>query len=264
MASSTSPQPRARRRSPHRTRRGASSAAPAPLDQRRYYDFRAGMAPAEIAARDNVTLGAVEKSLTRMRSYTGQFSQEAAEIATRQLYLNRLPDANHVFAEALAATKMETRVEVVQDPETRQYIEKTVLLEVPDHDTRLKATASLQKLLAGIMPKTPLVQVDARSQTNIGIGAGSPQSQGAISFESITRKIRTEQGLLTVGDVRDEANPEGIVETDTELEDDLEDDDEDDDDGDAEVGEGDDGNEDYAEDEDDDDGEADDDGADDE
>ena len=73
----TAPQSRQRpHRTKHRARQGAAySISPTPLDQRRYYDLKAGMSIPEIAARDNVTLAAVEKSLQRMRSYANQHSQ---------------------------------------------------------------------------------------------------------------------------------------------------------------------------------------------
>ena len=227
---------RARSRAPHA--RAMRQSAPTQIDQRRYFDFRAGMSAAELAARENVQLATIENSLTRMRSHASQFSQEAAEIATRQLYLDRLPDANHVFAEALTATKTESRVELVEEynllTDRKEFVEKTILDHVPDHATRLKATDALQRLLAGIQPKQPLVAVDARSQTNIGYGGpGQPalgpgsQHPGTLSSESIIRQLRLERGLAVPGiDTSEPTAAEPVpIEVDTELADDLEDDD---------------------------------------
>lgn len=192
--------------------------APTPLtdiDMARWFDFRAGTSAEEIATRENVKLETVMASLSRMRAHQERNSQTSAETAVRELFLERLPQAAGVFIDAMNATTTATRTEVVhefnEDTGRNEWVDKEVTEQVPDHQLRLKAVDSLKALLQSVQPKTPMVQVDARSQTNfnnglLGAGAASPESQQrAISFESIMRQRRLEMGLsdakeLTAGD----------------------------------------------------------------
>lgn len=230
QATSTSTSRRTRGRGHHRRSSAAaatsSASSASALDQRRYFDFRAGCSPAELAARENVTLATIDKSILRMRMFAARNSQESVELATREVYLSRLPEASLAFEGALTATRTEVHVEMrrVTNPQTGEdeMLEHEVRVAVPDHDTRLKATTALKNLLAGVQPKTPMVAVDARSQTNINNGM-LPQSSavGALSFESITRQIRLEQGKLTAGDIVREMRSEALPDIDIELADDL-------------------------------------------
>lgn len=194
--------------------RSRASIALSPLDRTRYFDYRAGISPAELAARENVQLDTIEKSITKMRSHLAAHSQESVELATREIYLNRLPDANLVFQEALTATIKQTRIEQQErwNTITEQYdtVDVTVETDVADHATRLKATETLKSLLASTIPKTPMVAVDARSQTvnmpggagGAGLAAGQQQGllgSGALSAEAIIRQIRASRGELTAG-----------------------------------------------------------------
>lgn len=172
-------------------------------DQRRWFDFRAGTSAEEIAARENVKLDTVMSSLARMRAHQERHSQSATEVAVRQMFLERLPQASDVFIEAMKATSTRTTTQAVrefnEETGTSEWVEKEVTEEIPDHKIRLSAVDALQKFLTSIQPKTPMVTVDARSQTNIGGGAlpgGTPEAQQrAISFESIMRQRRLAMGL---------------------------------------------------------------------
>lgn len=189
-----------------------NSAAITAIDQTRWFDFRAGISLAELATRENVRVVTIERSIERMRAHVARFSAESAELATRQLFLQRLPDANQVFVDALAATRTTIRKESVlrNDPDTGlpAWIEDEIEVVTPDHKTRLSAVDALQRLLASTQPKQPMVSVDARSQTNYGLpgsgnnqqhalGAGQPA--GALSAESIIRQIRIDRGLSVTG-----------------------------------------------------------------
>jgi hypothetical protein len=215
------------------------------IDMSRWFDFRAGTSAEEIAARENVKLDTVMASLSRMRAHQERNSQTSAETAVREMFLERLPQAAGVFIDAMNATTTQTRTEVVHEfnEETgrAEWVDKEVTEQVPDHQLRLKAVDSLKALLQSVQPKTPMVQVDARSQTNfnnglLGAGAATPESQQrAISFESIMRQRRLEMGLadakeLTAGDsaateaaerdmdddgVDDETDDDGVDETDS-------------------------------------------------
>lgn len=182
-------------------------------DMSRWFDFRAGTSAEEIAARENVKLETVMASLSRMRAHQERNSQASAETAVREMFLERLPQASGVFIEAMNATTTQTRTEVVhefnEETQRNEWVDKEVTEQVPDHQLRLKAVDSLKALLQSVQPKTPMVQVDARSQTNfnnglLGAGAASPESQQrAISFESIMRQRRLEMGLSDIKELTD-------------------------------------------------------------
>ena len=170
--------------------RPSSPDAPTPIDRRRWSDFRAGISVEELATRENVRVGTIDKSIDKMRTFAARVSQESTEMATRELYLNQLPNATHVFEEALLATKLESYAIVNPDTGETEVRER----EVADHVTRLKAMEQLKGLLASIQPKQPMVAVDARTQINNGQQSGQSH-QGALSAESIIRQIRADKNL---------------------------------------------------------------------
>lgn len=198
-----------------------TSTAPSPLDRSRWMDHRSGLSIEELAARENVKISTIQSSLDKMKLHAARTSQESVDMATRELYLDQLPSAIHVFEDALKATTMQTKT--IENPDTEET--EIVYVEVPDHAIRLKAIESLQKLLAGVTPKTPMVQVDARTQIN---NPGQPQHVGQLSSESIIRQIRAERGLsLTAGDIKPKVLEETPAEIDFELQHELEEDAED-------------------------------------
>lgn len=204
--------PAASRQRPAATQRLGYSAPLTDTDQRRWFDFRAGTSAEELAVRENVKLDTILASLNRMRAHQERNSQASAETAVRELFLERLPQAAGVFIDAMNATTTQTRTEVVhefnEETQRNEWVDKEVTESVPDHQLRLKAVDSLKSLLASIQPKTPMVQVDARSQTNFNNGlmggsADPASQQRAISFESIMRQYRLEKGLSDVKELTD-------------------------------------------------------------
>jgi hypothetical protein len=153
------------------------------------------MSTQELAARENVKLSTIDKSIEKMKLHSARNSQESVELATRSLYLDNLPSAARVFEEGLHAMTTESRT--IKNPDTQEI--EIVLDLVPDHAMRLKTIESLQKLLASVQPRTPLI--DARTQINNPQLASS--SGGALSSESIIRQIRARPNFqLTDGDIR--------------------------------------------------------------
>lgn len=210
-----------RRSSPRRAHSSPASRDPAPVDHRRYLDFRAGVPAAELATRENVRLPTIEASIQRVISHNAQFSQEQAEIAARQLFLQAAPTVAQALTSALTATKTRTRKELVlrRDPMTgtEDWIETENEIVEPDHKTQLSAVDTWKSLPGAASPRQPGVMVDARTQVNNGGGqvatsALAASSGGVLSAESLIRQIRQQRGLDTVdtklligGDVAAEA-----------------------------------------------------------
>jgi len=173
------------------------SDSPTSLDWQRWRDFRSGMSVKEIAARENIKLSTVEKSLEKMRGHAARNSQESVELATREVYLDQLPNAISVFERALHAKKSETQY--IFNPDTQES--KPMTVEVDDIDTQLSAIDKLKALLAGVTPKTPMVAVDARTQINNP--ASAQLGPGALSSESIIRQVRAQPNYqLSDGQIR--------------------------------------------------------------
>lgn len=199
------------------------------LDRDRYFDFLAGVSAEELAARENVRLPTIERSLDKMRSHTQVHSQQSAELAVREVVISQLAGASAAFTEALTATIPVTKMVMKRRWDDRtgeevEYMDEEVTL-VPDHATRMKAVDSLQKLLVGIQPKTPLI--DARSQNifqpgtggQAALPAGSPAN--SLSQEAVVRAIRSARGL-SLGDGQSDSpiSPQPVtagVEVDMEL-----------------------------------------------
>jgi len=166
------------------------------------------MSPEEIAARESVKLPTVLKSIDRMKAHAAEFSAESAELATREVYMRNLGEAAAVLQRALTATTTRATSKLVRRYDTltdSEYEEAVVVDEViPDIPLQLKGQEALQRLLASVQPKQPIVTVDARSQTNVGVGQGGlggvSLGQGAgqplaLSAEAIIRQVRAERGL---------------------------------------------------------------------
>lgn len=186
------------RRSPFARPPSTSALDPiTPHDTRRWQESRRGVSIQELAARENVKLSTIQKSLDKMESHSAATSQESVEMATRQLYLETLGDAGQAIAEAIAAMKTEQRVITNKDTGETEVVK----IQTADHATRMKAIDQLKGLLVSIQPKTPMMTVDARTQINNGGQLGTGVSQATLSSESIIRQIRAERGLsLGTGD----------------------------------------------------------------
>ena len=194
-------------------------------DRHRYNLFRDGVSLAEIATRDRVAVSQVERSILRCREERQRYSQEAAEVEVRRHVLSLLPDASKAIHGALGATRKERIAVVVTDPETGDSVQMENTVDVPDHKMRLNGNSAMIDLLTAIKANAPMVNVDARSQTNNVLGLPAHTS-GPSSAEAVIREIRAARGLaLTDGaTVEGTANPVALAEVDVELAEELEDD----------------------------------------
>jgi hypothetical protein len=210
-----------------------SAAVVSELDRYRYRLFRAGMSIAEIATRERVGVKAVDQSILRVRIEISAYSSEETDMATRKVFVEKLPEAALTISEAMQAKSTVDCLIVEHDPETGETTQVKGLTYIPDHATRLQAVGALRQLLQAVQPKVPLVNVNAPTQNNFALGQGQQPAQLSqpTSAEAIIRAIRAERGLaLTDGasTVTVEGNALAVVEKDEELEDDLEGDDDDD------------------------------------
>lgn len=180
---------------------GTAPRAVSPLDRRRYLDFRAGISVAELASRENARVDTIQRSIDKVISEHAQFSQEQAEVAARQLFLQTAPKVAEALTGALAATTTRTKTEMVlvrdRHTGTEEWVEREVEVEQPDHKTRLSAVDTWKSLPVAVTPHQPMVQVDARTQTINGAAVPSQHAlpAGPLSSESIIRAIRAERGL---------------------------------------------------------------------
>jgi hypothetical protein len=208
---------------PRRQTRRAPLNQPTAADRHRFDLFRAGVSVAEIATRDRVPVTHVEKSILRCREERQRYSQEAVEVAVRQTVLAKLPEASKAISGALQATRKETVSVVIEG----EQMEETV--DVPDHHTRLKGNTALIELLTAIKVNAPMVNVDARQQTQNVLGLPAHTGQPS-SAEAIIREIRAARGLaLTDGATAETGNVAAVAEVDTELAEEMEDEDDDED-----------------------------------
>jgi hypothetical protein len=177
----------------------------------------------EIATRYGVTVSTVERSIQKCRAEVQRYSQEAAEVQIRQAVLGLLPQATTAIQGSLTATKKETVTVIVTDPDTEKQVEMSESVDVPDHHTRLKGNSAMIELLTAIKVNAPMVNVDARTQTQNVLGLPQHASGQHSSAEAVIREIRAARGLaLTDGAVVEStANPVALAEVDVELEDEL-------------------------------------------
>jgi hypothetical protein len=183
-----------------------------------------------------VPVGQVEKSILRCREERQTYSQEAVDVAVRRTVLARLPEASMAISGALGAMRYQNITVLVKDPETEESVEMSESVEVPDHKTRLSGHSALVELLNSIKVQGPMVNVDARSQTNNVLGLPTHTQGQPSSAEAIIREIRAARGLaLTDGAVVEgNANPIALAEIDVELAEELEEDESDEDEEDSE------------------------------
>jgi hypothetical protein len=178
-----------------------------------------------------VPVGQVEKSILRCREERQTYSQEAVDVAVRRTVLARLPEASMAISGALGAMRYQNITVLVKDPETEESVEMSESVEVPDHKTRLSGHSALVELLNSIKVQGPMVNFDARSQTNNVLGLPAHIQGQPSSAEAIIREIRAARGLaLTDGAVVEgNANPIALAEIDVELAEELEEDESDED-----------------------------------
>jgi hypothetical protein len=194
------PSRRPARRRPHAPSSDPSARAlfsPHSLDAQRYAAFRAGLSAAEIAARENVRVSTVEKSIERLRTAAQLYSQEAVEIAVRRSALDIIPAAHTSILAMLSATREQIR-HLPPDADDPDSTARTEWVQAPDHATRNLALARLTDLIESIREQAPLVSANFNTQNNtqnIGLGPGG------LSTESLIRAIREEKGLALPAEI---------------------------------------------------------------
>lgn len=164
--------------------------APHSLDAQRYALYRSGMALPEIAARENVKLSTVEKSIEKMKIERELYSKEAVDIAGRRVVLEAMPVAGQSLIEALTATR--DRILSSTDDDGN---DTTTVIQEADHALRLKALDGLNKLVESLKESVPLVSNSITNQNQQLNAVGISQGGQALSFESLTRQLREEKGI---------------------------------------------------------------------
>jgi len=164
--------------------------SPHSLDAQRYAAFRAGLAPAEIAARENVRVSTVEKSIEKLKTAAQLYSQEAVEISVRRSVLDAAPAMHNSLIAMLTATREQIR-HIDGDPNRTEYI------EVADHKTRALAIAQLTDLIESIREQAPLVSVSQQNNTQNLLQMGA----SGLSTENFIREVRAEKGLALPADI---------------------------------------------------------------
>lgn len=161
------------------------------LDATRYAHLRSGMTEAEIAARENVSLATVTRSIERMKMQRELYSKESVETATRQSVLSTIPTATNSLLAALTATR--DKILAGMDDDGNETVE---VIQEADHALRLKAIDTLTKLIESTKESSPMISANFNNQNlqqnAIGVGANG---QPIPSFESIVRTRRQELGL---------------------------------------------------------------------
>lgn len=158
------------------------------LDESRFLAFRSGVSPAEIAARENSTLAAVESSLARQRILREQFSQESLEHIYRRGAIDAHSAVQSAILQALGAVHTQIK-EVGKDADGNPVTE---IFTFPDHKTRLSAIGRLKDLVASLQAQAPLLSLtqNTLNQQNLQLAPGQ------VSIESIIRQVRIEKGLV--------------------------------------------------------------------
>ena len=222
---STRPRTRTRRRQPSPSQRPDPPSTD--RDRRRYLLFRAGTSPEEQAARENVRLDTILQSIQRHSVHLQQFSAESAEVATREMALGLIGQVTSVLEAGLTATVPIYEEQEEYNEETGVTTKRRVLMGVePDLKQRMRTQEEVREWLASVQPKQPQVAINNNSSTlNDNRMLVAPGHAGTVSFESIVRQIRVEQGQAlpseTVGPPDVAIIP---VEVDMELEQELEED----------------------------------------
>lgn len=185
--------------------RSPFDAIPQSPDERRYNAYLAGTSPEELAARENVRLVTIQRSIDAMAARRQRFSEDALQTTMREMAMSQLPAVAQAIKLGLEAV-----IELKQTEVDASGQSSTLYIQKPDHATHWKAIQALESLIEVIQPRTPQVQVNANSSTNIqqntlhAVGVnGQP-----LSSESIIRQIRHERGLALPLEDAAAANPD--------------------------------------------------------
>lgn len=173
---------------------------PTEKDRRRYYASKSGRSVEEIAKDEDVGVGTVENSISRVRTEYQKYTTEETGVAIRRALFDMLPLVKKMFHGALNATMYVDRKVFIEDPETHEKTAFEESIEVPDHHIRLKGAHAFSELLAVVQPKDPAIVVNANTQNNI-LNQTMPGMPGQLSSpEAVIRQIRQERGYaLTDG-----------------------------------------------------------------
>lgn len=191
-----------------RARRQVRSRAPSlSADERRYHLLRSGVPVEEQAARENVRVDTIRASIERQQSHASQFSLDSVNQRYREQLDSKLDTAfaalesvllAEVAAEEPPAATQEVLIGESPDSSAVTATVSTSRPARPDYHLRLKAFREFKEAWASLQPKSPLVAVDARSQTQINNPALMPGSGQALSSEAIIRQAIAAKGLTAL------------------------------------------------------------------
>lgn len=175
-----------------------SIAPPSPLDWRIYLAHRAGRTVKQLARSQNLTGQEIHQALFRVHLDNERNSSLVTGIETRRLFLAHIDDLSTAATEALRATKLVGKKVVMVDKETGNAVTLEETVELPDHDTRLKAMDSMRQMVAVVQPKDPAVVVNNTNNTQnnvlaVGAGGGGNGHAGLTSPEAVIRSIVSER-----------------------------------------------------------------------
>lgn len=175
-----------------------SISPPSPLDWRIYLAHRAGRTVKQLARSQNLTSQEIHQALFRVHLDNERNSSLVTGIETRRLFLAHIDDLSTAATEALRATKLVGKKVVMVDKETGEAVTLEETVELPDHDTRLKAMDSMRHMVAVVQPKDPAVVVNNTNNTQnnvlaVGAGGGGNGHGTLTSPEAVIRAITAER-----------------------------------------------------------------------
>jgi hypothetical protein len=142
---------------------------------------KSGETIAEIAQRDGVTEKAVQKSLRIVNVNRARHSDEFLKESLIGIVMSLGPETRSAVAGALGATY----------DVTKQENGKDVIVQEPDHSTRLKAVEQFVEIAKAAQPKGgPSINVGMGVQ--VGQGRGVAASGAYIGMEDRLKAIRQE------------------------------------------------------------------------
>lgn len=163
------------------------------LDAQRYHAFRAGISIEELAARENVKLSTIRKSIEAMHIEEVRYSEDAVNLAARRSIIQATPYAHAALIEALTATREQVRHMGLDE----NGEERTERVQVADNAVRMLAYTKLTDLIESIKVAAPQAVFNNLNQQQ-GVIASTP---GAPSLEGIIRQIRQAKGLTAAEEV---------------------------------------------------------------
>lgn len=153
--------------------------APSAIHEARFLKFhKAKMTLAEIAQEEGKSTITIERSIQMVQAYRARADLEAVQTAQGAVVVDCSEDEKHALRTALRA-----KTPVVGK-------KGTIIKEVPDHETRLKASQILTDKLTALQPR------GGGTRVNVGVGINNPSPvSSSFSFEDRLREIRKNRQL---------------------------------------------------------------------